>query len=642
MRFDPSSAGSSWDGRSAGSLLVAAAVVATLIFLPLSYEYPVTLPKLIGFSLCVVSAVLLLARQIGTQSAEHSRPWRALVGTVTVAFVAAITVRALIQQPVLYGLMGVTGRNNGAISYALLGGLACLVLAAPAPPSPRKVLAALSATGAITTLYFVAQMFGLDPIPWNSNQGVSTLGNVDHVASWHAMVWVASMALCFDGTLSRTSRYAAGVVAVASVFVVTALAIKIGVIQGVLLGVIGLVMLMWPSVRAHLSMAPNQVKATLVVVGIFLAVTLLGGLSESRGVVHRAYLWIAAGRMFVDHPWIGVGVEGFGNFYQQYRLDGEVTTFGSSNFADDPHGVFAQIVATGGLLVGIPYLGLLIAIGYVLVATYRTGDRLRSPAHALAAVTAMAFVQAQFSPETLGMSSWAWLGIGVLACQLDSNPAQRLGAPLLAVWMMRLTVRRATSLRVLRVTSLIALVLIVGVLAHQVRAETGLYRFSNWMAETQSFIPAVRNALMLPRMRDEGNTVLAARPGDQPTAKLLVRTFVARDDFKGALQVAANLLTYNPHSVGMMVMAGDVTSLLIKNPKLASQIASELTAAVPRHPGFWSYRAAVAARDSNFVDALRSYHTADSLGKILNDPDSAVYQEFKREARAFLGIVPSP
>ena len=262
---------------------------------------------------------------------------------------------------------------------------------------------------------------------------------------------------------------------------------------------------------------------------------------------------------------------------------------------------------------------------------------------AVAAVTAMAFLQAQFSPETLGIAPWAWLGIAVLACELDADPAQLLRPPLFARRLSYVVaIARKATRRFRRGAVALAAVLVVIVLARQIRAEWGLYQMSGWLsaaATTRS--SAVENAMLLPRMREQSNVILAARSGDAPTAILLYRALLSRNDEQGALQVAAHLLMVAPRNPGILINAANLATQKF-NDKLAHELAVDLTDLGPSHPGFWAYRAAAAARNTDLADARQSYRIADSLGKALRDPDSLGYELMKRQAREFLRTVPSP
>jgi O-antigen ligase len=60
--------------------------------------------------------------------------------------------------------------------------------------------------------------------------------------------------------------------------------------------------------------------------------------------VERTYMWEAGVRMFLDHPWTGVGLEDLKPIYDRYRLPA------ARERAGHLHSVFIQIAATMGIV----------------------------------------------------------------------------------------------------------------------------------------------------------------------------------------------------------------------------------------------------------------------------------------------------
>jgi O-antigen ligase len=87
--------------------------------------------------------------------------------------------------------------------------------------------------------------------------------------------------------------------------------------------------------------------AALVVTTTF--VLALGGLDRQvlseapRSLVFRLQYWQATRRLIADHPWLGVGPGNFRQHYLKYKLPE------ASEEIADPHNLFFEIAATGGL-----------------------------------------------------------------------------------------------------------------------------------------------------------------------------------------------------------------------------------------------------------------------------------------------------
>jgi O-antigen ligase len=76
----------------------------------------------------------------------------------------------------------------------------------------------------------------------------------------------------------------------------------------------------------------------------------LAAILYKESVSIRGYYWKAALKMFFAHPFTGVGVDNYGDYFKQFRAPEYSNTYGFSIGSTSAHNVVLQFFATGGIL----------------------------------------------------------------------------------------------------------------------------------------------------------------------------------------------------------------------------------------------------------------------------------------------------
>ena len=106
----------------------------------------------------------------------------------------------------------------------------------------------------------------------------------------------------------------------------------------------------------------------LAIVAVTSALFLFGGLDRQviseapKSLAYRLQYWQATMRLIGDHPWLGVGPGNFRQHYLHYKLPE------ASEEIADPHNLFFDVAATGGL---VSFLGLILFLGSILITSLR-------------------------------------------------------------------------------------------------------------------------------------------------------------------------------------------------------------------------------------------------------------------------------
>jgi tetratricopeptide (TPR) repeat protein len=127
---------------------------------------------------------------------------------------------------------------------------------------------------------------------------------------------------------------------------------------------------------------------------------------------NRLDYWQAAISMFKAHPIFGVGIDRFGENYGHYAPRDQVV-FGQ--LTDNAHNVFLQLLATGGLLVCLPYL---LIVGLIFMKSIRgiraAKGRVQIDLVGLFAIWFILLLISLISIDNLGLTIWFWISGGVL------------------------------------------------------------------------------------------------------------------------------------------------------------------------------------------------------------------------------------
>ena len=275
---------------------------------------------------------------------------------------------------------GAPGRNDGLLLYS-----ACLVLFAVGvrvfdAESIRWLLFGLMAGGLFAATYGLLQYAHIDAIHWTNN-GISpviaTFGNPDFESAYVGIVIPAAAWGALTRSWSVLLRAASALLLVLCLVV----AVLTSSVQGVLAGGAGLVVC---GIALLLNrgdvLAKRGLLALLGLAGLVAAVVALGVLAgvgpgeriiRSGSLTARKWYWQSAITMWKHHPLTGVGLDRYGAYFRAVRPDAAAAV---SDYSDAAHSVPLHLLATGGLIVAVPYVAFVILVVVALVQGLRRLD----------------------------------------------------------------------------------------------------------------------------------------------------------------------------------------------------------------------------------------------------------------------------
>ena len=408
------------------------AVLATIVVIP-SLLDPINLPKL--WILCLGAGLSLAIFSSQILSLWKSANKRVIL-LVSLAFVGALLISsAASQQEIFRTLVGVWGRNNGALAYLALLIIFLSLASMKSDDTSKFLIKALALLGILFAVYGWMQITDADVINWENpgNNIILTLGNSNFASALFALTAIATLTMFLQSNLQMWKRTAL----IVSFVIQTYLTYKSDSLQGLLALLAGSVIL----IGLWLAYANRTIlkRSAIVWWGTIFVIGVLGvsGLSGSgplsnflnpnlRSLQDRYYHWVAALNMIKDNLFFGVGIDSFGEYYRKYR------TIEGVNFRDTPmpgtnnaHNTIMQIGATGGLVLLFAYLTLIFFTGHRAVIALRKSDN-KILVSGIFSIWIAFQIQSMVSIDQIGLVVWGWASAGCLVSLSFIKPKEKV------------------------------------------------------------------------------------------------------------------------------------------------------------------------------------------------------------------------
>ncbi len=109
--------------------------------------------------------------------------------------------------------------------------------------------------------------------------------------------------------------------------------------------------------------------ACIIIIGLIIVYFVFPVMISRSYDMERVYLWNSAIKMFCDYPVFGVGV---GNFNEYYINNGYINPLAKEANLDTPHNMFLWFLAERGIIVGLPFVIMLMFQAYMLLRNVLT------------------------------------------------------------------------------------------------------------------------------------------------------------------------------------------------------------------------------------------------------------------------------
>ena len=323
------------------------------------------------------------------------------------------------DSPLVQNIFGSYGRNTGFVAYLAFVFIFIGALMLRRENSFEKLIQGLLFAGIVNLIYCAWVLAFGDFIGWTNPYGniLGLFGNPDFISAFLGIFASSLLAVILKSGEKILYRVIGGVIFLIAVFEIK----KSHAIQGLVVTVAGVSIVGFFYLRSKIeSKFFSGVYVLLVTLIGILAV--MGTLQKGpfsfvykRSVSLRGTYWRTGIKMGLDHPFSGVGMDSYGDWYRRARPPiALIDTPGLNTTSNAAHNVVIDIFAFGGWPLLLTYLAL---ATFAVLAIFKVIKRSRSYDAIFVAMTTSWVcyeLQSIISINQIGLAIWGWLLAGAI------------------------------------------------------------------------------------------------------------------------------------------------------------------------------------------------------------------------------------
>ena len=391
------------------------AFLVTLIVAPWSAYDPINVPKLAVIAIGGFSSAGFLVANPSIFKDSRYRCFNLIAGLFILDL---LVVLFFSSNNFDKGFFGTFGRSTGFVAYV---SLALLFLGATVGSSKlamQKFSIVLLLAGLLSSIYGVFQSINIDPFNWSNPYSpvIGFLGNPNFQSSFLGFSGITAFAYVLSSDTKRTYRFAGIIYLAITTYVIKETDSQQGLL--VLLGGIGIVLLIWiPTSRIAWLKLPS------IITGIFVTlIVTIGSLNKGPlatilykpSVTYRGDYWRAGWKMTIDHPFTGIGLDSYGDWYRRARTIEATVRRGPDLTSNSAHNVFLDLSSNGGFPLLLIYLALLSCVLRAIIKILKRSTNFDAPIVGLISVWFAYLAQSVISINQLGLATWGWIISGLI------------------------------------------------------------------------------------------------------------------------------------------------------------------------------------------------------------------------------------
>lgn len=394
---------------SVGSALI------TIFILSGSVTDPVNASKLLILGI-IASGTFGVVLRFNLRSLITTNRYILIALTLFVLMAIASTVSS--ESPFVQNLYGLYGRNSGLYTYIFLAITTLGSLSISQNQNLQKVIYGLGVAGLVNVVYSLWVITFGDFVGWVNPYGniLGTLGNPNFIGAFLGMFFSILMAYVFNHELEIKVRVLLLAVAGLTFFEIY----ESRAIQGRVVAAAGLAVVGFFFIRSRFTAFITWGYA-VVVIGLGslagLGALQIGPLTRyiyKYSVSLRGQYWLAGWNTGESHPLLGVGMDGFGDWYRRSRDIHALSVPGVNTVVNAAHNVFLDMFAFGGWPLFISYIAIVV-IGAISLIKVVVRSKAYDPVFTAIAVAWLGYqLQSVISINQIGLAIWGWVLTGAL------------------------------------------------------------------------------------------------------------------------------------------------------------------------------------------------------------------------------------
>jgi O-antigen ligase len=390
--------------------------LASVFFLISPVTDPVNVTKFLSVGLLAFGSLALFL--VGRPELKGFNE-RAFFITLTLFLTSLMISLFFSGAPIRQSLYGVYGRNTGLLTYFTLIAIALSALLLKNQQSFKQLLNGLFLAGIANLIYCGWVLLFGDPIGWSNPYGaiLGFFGNPDFISAFLGMFVTVLLSTLIAKNVKWHLRILALAISTLALYEIY----RSHAQQGFIVTAIGAAFILFNVFRGYEKLRPwNYLYISVVM--ILGAVATFGALNHGplsflhkQSVIFRGWYWHAAITMGLQHPFTGVGLDGYGDWYRRARsVEAATSALGSIRTADAAHNVVLDMFASGGFPLLLTYLAVLGVVLRAIVLQLKRSKSYDPVFVGLASVWIAYQAQSFISLNQIGLTVWGWVFSGAL------------------------------------------------------------------------------------------------------------------------------------------------------------------------------------------------------------------------------------
>jgi O-antigen ligase len=400
-----------------GQFIIAGLILVTILITPLTSFDPFNVSKFVAITVFGFGLFGLIIG--GFRIRQLLQVNKVLSVLVAIFFLQSFLILLLSPTPLLIQLFGGDGRNTGFVFYLSLVFIFMGTYFFSDTNLKVNIIRGLIFAGLLNTVYGIFQSLGIDFFKWTNlfSPVFGFFGNPNFLSAFLGIVSSAMFPFLFDNNKSVKFRFIFLLVLFCNFYVI----FSTKSIQGVIIFLFGFLLCLYIFV-----LKSNKLKKFSIVFALsFLTLVILticdvfqkvpwNPVVYKESVSYRGDLWRAALNMSSDFPITGVGFDGFGLFYRNYRDSIAVEERGIATVADSAHNVLLDVLTNGGIPLLIIYCGFIFLVLRSVLIVLKESKEF-DPFFASLVVSWSTYqMQSLISINQIGVAIWGWALGGVI------------------------------------------------------------------------------------------------------------------------------------------------------------------------------------------------------------------------------------
>jgi O-antigen ligase len=397
----------------------------TLLILPnFSYD-PINLIKLLVLSTVGFAAIGIMLGELKNSLFRIPKSVAFALSLMALGFAVSMFMSG---APFSQQVWGSFGRNTGLIAYVSLIGVMFAASSIKTGELERKVTLSLIATNIPMAIYCLVQILNLDPVGWSTFEPFGTLGNVNFLSAFLGICSTANFLISFSNLFTKYQRVGFAFLGFFNLWIIS----QTNSIQGFIVLASGLAIGGFLIARAKIKSNFPYLYWTYTVGCLSLLVLFILSLFErgplskfvyQQTLVFRFDYMKAAIEMIKERPFIGVGLDSYGDWYRAERDITSAFRTSLNRTSNTAHNVFLDVGSNSGILGLIGYSLLVLVVGYLSFKKIVSSTEINIFSIIVFSCWIGYTAQTLASINQIGLGIWGWIFTGVLL--RDSQASQQ-------------------------------------------------------------------------------------------------------------------------------------------------------------------------------------------------------------------------